>query len=164
MDKGQRYAAKVGEIIPDSQLSRWGYELLNKTDLFELPCETWRNKPKSKRDWPDFDILFTKAEKDRSRRTSKELGYANTMPKEVMEGMIKQKVHKELTHLMCLEVGHNNQAPTSLHFTPVAVPSIEKTLPVVQKSNAVMTTKDVKRMVEKVLKDQPYCNTCGSKR
>ena len=86
------------------------------------------------------------------------------MTKEVMEQTIKQRVHEELNHLMCLEAGHNGQAPPPFPFAPVDVPSTEEAPPLIQEANAAMTAKDIKRMIEEVLKDQPAQNTRSKKK
>ena len=65
---------------------------------------------------------------------------------------------------MCLKAGHNNLTPPTLPFTPSQVPSSSETPPLTQEANTVMTAKDIKCMIEEVLKDQPAHNTRSKKK
>ena len=70
------------------------------------------------------------------------------MAAEKMEEAIKEGVHKELTTLMCTKKSPP-QAPLLTGETITPEPQAHTTI----------TSKDVKRIIQEVLKDEPYCNT-----
>ena len=114
--------------------------------------------------WETFKKNFTQAEKDRAQSTAKESGYtANAAEKIDIAAVVRAAVQQEISTLLCQEVGQG-QPP------PPAPPTIHPTLDTAPQNhdataNAV-TAKDIKRVVEEVLRDYdpPARNTRRAKR
>ena len=54
LTQGKKFAEKGGETIPDSTLIKLGFQNIQKTGLFDKPCEKWRKKPTTAQTWDDF--------------------------------------------------------------------------------------------------------------
>ena len=61
---GQDFAASGKETISDSQLVRFGYDIMANTGVLGRPCTKWRNKKTADQTWNKFMIHFTTAVKN----------------------------------------------------------------------------------------------------
>ena len=167
LETGQKFATRAGETIAETQLVRWAYEIVDKTGLFERPCETWRNKALVDRTWVTFKTFFTQAENDRGKRTAKDMGYANAMSKEELDTTITTRVHNEIARLMSADAAYRNQQQ-HLPSTEQVPSHDESRAPaneqIQQEANQALTTQSVKRMIEEAMQDAPYKNTRNTKR
>ena len=80
LDDEQKFAAKGGETIHDSQVVRWAYENVSATGLFSSACKKWRERTSADKTWDNFKTYFIKEEDDHSRNSptsSDELFTAN---------------------------------------------------------------------------------------
>ena len=164
LETGRAYAAKGKEIISDQKLYRWGYDNIVNTGLFDRPCKKWRNKDMADKTWETFKQHFTQAEKDRAQSTAKESGYtANAAEKIDIAAVVRDAVQQEISTLLCQEVGQGHPPPPE---PPSLPPELEISTPGPEVTANAVTAKDIKRVVEEVLRDYdpPARNTRRAKR
>ena len=79
---------------------------------------------------------------------------------ENMEEKIRSQVHQELTTIMCAEQQHQqHQANQPLIPEIPTLATTQEEEPPVPSANAAVTTNEIKRLIQEVIKDEPYQNT-----
>jgi hypothetical protein len=79
LTEGVAFAVAGNEDISHTQVIRIGYNLIQKTGLFELPCREWRQKPAESKSMTAFQTHFRDADQDRmSTATTATVSYHNT--------------------------------------------------------------------------------------
>ena len=54
LKQGQAFVTRGNEVIDDTQLIHWGYQIIKATGFFDHDCEKWRKKEQSEKDWKSF--------------------------------------------------------------------------------------------------------------
>ena len=74
---GREFAASGIEIISDSQLVRFGYDIMTNTGVLSILCTKRRNKKTGDQNWTKFITHFTAAVKDYNKNiTSSDMKYS----------------------------------------------------------------------------------------
>ena len=86
LEEGQQYAASGGETVDDTQLMRWGYEIIDNTGLFDSDNAKWRKMSSASKTWTQFKIYYSQCEHDRAKHTTKaETKFSANQVNEIME-------------------------------------------------------------------------------
>ena len=90
---GQAFAASGKETISDSQLVRFGYDIMNNTGVLNRPCTKWRNEKSADQTWAKFMTHFTAAVKDYNKNTtSSDMKYSAAQVQELVDQRMCQYV------------------------------------------------------------------------
>ena len=90
---GQAFAASGKETISDSQLVRFGYDIMNNTGVLSRPCTKWRNEKAGDQTWAKFMTHFTAAVKDYNKNTtSSDMKYSAAQVQELVDQRMCQYV------------------------------------------------------------------------
>ena len=90
---GQAFAASGKETISDSQLVRFGYDIMNNTGVLNRPCTKWRNEKSGDQTWAKFMTHFTAAVKDYSKNTtSSDMKYSAAQVQELVDQRMGQYI------------------------------------------------------------------------
>lgn len=90
---GQAFAASGKETISDSQLVRFGYDIMTNTGVLSRPCTKWRNENTGDQTWPKFMTHFTAAVKDYNKNiTSSDMKYSAAQVQELVDQRMCQYV------------------------------------------------------------------------
>ena len=90
---GQDFATSGNETISDSQLVRFGYDIMSNTGVLGRPCTKWRNQKSSDQTWDKFKLHFTAAVKDYSKNiTTSDMKYSAAHVQELVDQRMAQYV------------------------------------------------------------------------
>jgi hypothetical protein len=70
LDNGIAYAAAGDETLSATQVPRIGYNIIDATRLFKLPCRDWRLKARADKTMQTFKTHFSRADVDRASGTT----------------------------------------------------------------------------------------------
>ena len=64
------FAKSVEEPFNENNIIHSAYISIKETGLFNIPCDTWQDKPTSAKNWSNFKIFFTKEIANIKHRTT----------------------------------------------------------------------------------------------
>ena len=64
INDGSAYATAGNDAFTDTQLVRFGYNIINSNGCMRLACRDWRGRPKIERTWPNLKTDFKAAHLD----------------------------------------------------------------------------------------------------
>ena len=139
MNDGKKFAKEGGEVISDTQIVRYTYDIIMATGLFTAACTKWRKKQTTDQTWAKCKLYFSQADRDRAKNlTAAEGTYTANRVEEIVREQISQLIAPAAAHEEAQAMAEALAAATETH----------------QASANALTTENVRQIVSELLSNQ----------